>query len=107
TEPDSSLRLTDVGVLKALFAHAVPGVLPSAEGEGARPASAARVIGELLGQLAKRNQRLRRGASEAWFQQVTAAGQGVAAVVPPGEAVILVDEDQWGTEHTVAGRRAI
>ena len=33
--------------------------------------------------------------------------QELAALIPPGDTFILVDEDQWGTDDVVAGRRRI
>ena len=33
---------------------------------------------------------------EAWGERIAAARQDLASVVPPGERVILVDENQWG-----------
>jgi hypothetical protein len=43
----------------------------------------------------------------SWTHRLHRAAQEVAALVPPGEAFILMDEDKWGTKQELAGRRAI
>lgn len=44
---------------------------------------------------------------EAWWRKVHLAIQEIAALIPPGDTFILVDEDQWAIDKVVAGRRCI
>jgi hypothetical protein len=43
----------------------------------------------------------------SWTHRLCRAAEEVTALVPPGEAFILMDEDKWGTKQRLAGRRAI
>lgn len=45
--------------------------------------------------------------SKSWSHRIRQATQTITALVPRGDAFILVDEDGWGTEPIVAGRRRI
>jgi hypothetical protein len=45
--------------------------------------------------------------SRSWAPQLDLAAREVAAIVPPGKSFILIDEDQWGTQQQLLGRRAI
>jgi hypothetical protein len=42
-----------------------------------------------------------------WDQPMQQAKEEIAAVVPPNETFILVDQDEWETDEMVAGRRRI
>lgn len=41
-----------------------------------------------------------------WTNQLSKVTQEIAALIPPGDTLILVDQDQWGGE-VAAGRHAI
>jgi len=43
----------------------------------------------------------------SWFCTLRVALQELVDIVPPGEAFILVDDDQWGSGDLVAGRRRL
>lgn len=43
----------------------------------------------------------------SYFHQLRAAVQEIEALVPAGESFILADEDRWGSDETIAGRRRI
>jgi hypothetical protein len=45
--------------------------------------------------------------ANSWWLQIHEATQEFTALVPPGDAFILVDEDCWTTTETLAGRRRI
>src|SRR5262249_6376929 len=42
---------------------------------------------------------------DSWWHHLRRATEEIAAVVPPECSLILVDEDQWGTEEEILGRR--
>ena len=44
-------------------------------------------------------------AQVEWLYQIHTAKREIAAVVPEGEALVLVDEDQWGSQQLVVQRR--
>jgi len=43
----------------------------------------------------------------SWFCTLRLALQDLSDIVPPGDAFILVDDDQWGSGDLVAGRRRL
>jgi hypothetical protein len=43
----------------------------------------------------------------SWLHWLHAATEQIAEVVPSGDLVILVDEEQWGTDGMVGGRRRV
>jgi hypothetical protein len=49
----------------------------------------------------------RRWKSMAWCHRVHAAIQDICAVVPPGQAFVLIDGNEWGTHAWLHGRRRI
>jgi len=44
---------------------------------------------------------------ESWFHRIHRCLQEIEGMIPPGEAFILVDEDQWGVGGDLLGRRVI
>ncbi len=44
--------------------------------------------------------------ADSWLYRLRRAAEEIAMQVPPGEAFLLVDQDQWGMDST-AGRRAL
>ena len=44
---------------------------------------------------------------DSWFHRIHAAIQDIVALVPPTASLILVDQNQWGTSDTIAGRARI
>lgn len=45
--------------------------------------------------------------TDRWMKRVHMAIAEFVALIPPGDSFILVDEDQWGVDQVVAGRRRI
>ena len=45
--------------------------------------------------------------ANAWWHRIAQAVQDLAALIPPREAFILVDGDEWGTGDEITGRRCI
>jgi hypothetical protein len=43
----------------------------------------------------------------SWFCTLRLALHDLSDIVPPGDAFILVDDDQWGSGDLVAGRRRL
>jgi hypothetical protein len=50
---------------------------------------------------------LGRWRANGWWHQIDRALRGIAAIVPQGDAFILVDQDSWGCGPVIAGRRRI
>jgi glycosyltransferase involved in cell wall biosynthesis len=48
-----------------------------------------------------------RWRTNGWWHQIDAALRGITALVPPGDAFILVDQDAWGSAPVIGGRRRI
>lgn len=44
---------------------------------------------------------------DSWFYRLNTSLQEVVDIVPPGETIILVDDDKWGTAGWFAGRRCL
>src|SRR5262245_43440741 len=45
--------------------------------------------------------------ANGWWHQIDAGLQGITAIVPQGDAFILVDQDSWGCGPVIARRRRI
>lgn len=45
--------------------------------------------------------------ADSWFHQIHQATQEIAALIPPGDAFVLVDDDSWVTDEVVGARRRI
>ena len=45
--------------------------------------------------------------AHSWWHRLYRATEEIAAVIPPGDTFILVDEGRWGTDDTIAGRHRI
>lgn len=45
--------------------------------------------------------------ANAWWHQIDRGLRGITAIVPQGDAFILVDQDSWGCGPVIAGRRRI
>ena len=45
--------------------------------------------------------------ANGWWHQIDAGLRGITAIVPPGDAFILVDQDSWGCGPVLAGRRRV
>jgi glycosyltransferase involved in cell wall biosynthesis len=45
--------------------------------------------------------------ANSWWHRLRRAIQEIAALIPPGDVFVLIDEGRWGTDETVAGRRRI
>ena len=43
----------------------------------------------------------------SWWRQIELATLKIAALIPPGETFILVNEDEWASGATIAGRRRL
>jgi len=43
----------------------------------------------------------------SWFHKVQKATEDIISVIPAGQTFILVDENEWGTDDLLAGRRCI
>jgi hypothetical protein len=50
---------------------------------------------------------LGRWRANGWWHQIDGALRGITALVPPGDAFILVDQDSWGAGSVIGGRRRI
>ena len=48
-----------------------------------------------------------RWMSESWWHRIRRSVQMIERLIPPADAFILVDDDQWATDEFVAGRRRI
>lgn len=120
TESEPSLRLSDLGTLKRWFAAAtVCGKEASRQkfwwGKGFSNAPAAdtevqqwtAVVWELLGEIAKRSGTLKSGTQRTWRAAVHLSLQEITETIPQGGTFILADEDQWGTDEVIEGRRRI
>lgn len=120
TEPEGTLRETDLQTLKILFACVASSIGCHIEEEqlrakvtetsgqsGTSNVVYAHTILQLLQQISKRNQRLKENIDDAWMERVHTAIEEIVALIPPEDKFILVDEDQWGTDDVVAGRRRI
>ena len=117
TDSESSLRITDLEILKILFRGVAARTGNDSEADRRRTADlddseemskgASRAICQLLEQISKRNQRLRQHEYDAWTAQLQPAIEEIKAQIPQDDTFILVDEDQWGTDGVVASRQAI
>jgi hypothetical protein len=45
--------------------------------------------------------------ANGWWHQIDGGLRGITAIVPPGDSLILVDQDSWGCGPVIAGRRRI
>jgi hypothetical protein len=45
--------------------------------------------------------------ANGWWHQIDGGLRGITAIVPEGDALILVDQDSWGCGPVIAGRRRI
>src|SRR5262249_23567468 len=45
--------------------------------------------------------------ANGWWHQIAGGLRGITAIVPQGDAFILVDQDSWGCGPVLAGRRRI
>jgi glycosyltransferase involved in cell wall biosynthesis len=45
--------------------------------------------------------------ANGWWHQIDGALREITALVPPGDAFILVDQDAWGSGRVISGRRRI
>jgi hypothetical protein len=45
--------------------------------------------------------------ANGWWHQIDGGLRGITAIVPQGDAFILVDQDSWGCGPVIAGRRRI
>jgi pyruvyltransferase len=128
--PDGALRVRDLDALDVLFQVVVqdsasPGSLPCSGGEqgeglcdvstphGSVPIDAA-VLQTLVANIGVRSQRMaandaERSALEVelWSTKRLLAAREVAEVVPPGQCLIMVDEDQLSIDALLADRRRI
>jgi glycosyltransferase involved in cell wall biosynthesis len=43
----------------------------------------------------------------SWWHQIESATQTISNLIPPGETFILVNEDEWASGETIAGRRRL
>jgi hypothetical protein len=48
-----------------------------------------------------------RWRTNGWWHQINEALKGITALVPPGDAFILVDQDAWGSGPHIGSRRRI
>jgi hypothetical protein len=104
----------DVPILETLFAAAA-----MCEAETTRTATGGQIelpvdpskhaagIRELLAQVSRRNERLRRKIHETWSESVRMAIGEIIGVIPAGSLLILVDEDQWGVQGMLPERRCV
>src|SRR5262249_47993132 len=46
-------------------------------------------------------------SEDGWMKRLRSATDEIAAVIPPGETLILVDQDEWATDELIVGRRRI
>jgi serine/threonine protein kinase len=98
-EPEASLRIKDLNALRILFASA-----PMVGTERAAGTEAYRqVIAQLLEQISKRNQQLKRSAQDEWLHEIYLMTQDLASVIPLGTSFILVDDDELRDECTTGG----
>ena len=120
TEPDDSLRTTNLDTLQALLKTAVSlgawesrlGLWwgkgfesvddPGVDLEGSRI-----VVRELLRKASERRVGLRRHTGGEWRERVHLALEEITELIPRGDTFILVDEDLWGTAEDILGRRRI
>jgi hypothetical protein len=98
TEPDASLRITDLDMLRKLFA------LAASSADDAGVETGASVIFQLLAQMAKRSRRLKQYRQDQWLRQIYLTTRDLAALIPAGATFILVDEDQLRSECAAGGR---
>jgi hypothetical protein len=63
------------------------------------------MLDEAIGTVAPEVERQRQAASARWHTEIETAEEEIARLVSPGAAFILVDDNQWATDSTVAGRR--
>jgi glycosyltransferase involved in cell wall biosynthesis len=45
--------------------------------------------------------------THSWWHQIHSAIQDMTVLIPQGETLILVDEDEWATDEIIAGRRRV
>jgi len=113
TAQQTSMRITDLKTLKTLFAAAALSIGVDVEmeqvnnnrSEGSKEWSKAPEIFrlgllQLLEQMSRINQQQKWKPHDECIEQLT-------KFIPPEDKFILVDEDTWGTDEFVAGRRCI
>lgn len=93
-ESDTARQLIDARVIRRL-------VDAVAEDDG-DPA-----IVTLLTRLARVKEREHELEREHWHSRIETATVVVSALVPPDAVVIVVDQDEWGLQGDIGGRRAI
>lgn len=65
------------------------------------------LIKEALQALTPEIERQKREAHNKWMKQVSMALKEIGNFIPDGESFILVDDGQWQTSESIAGRRRI
>jgi protein-S-isoprenylcysteine O-methyltransferase Ste14 len=85
------------------YLRSVPRWLPGVAGLGPRPTAEKEPRETELA----RKQPVTRTKEELAQQCVNQAIEEIAVLIPLGEQFILVDQDKWGTDELVAGRRRI
>jgi hypothetical protein len=76
-------------------------------GETLRYEGIDRTLGAAQDVVAPELRRQQQQGRQAYAEQVRLATREWTALMPPGNAFILVDEDKWDTAETIAGRRRL